>query len=66
MQQRKRYGNRQGRRVKSKNQSRLTARIRDLHDATRELVQLGFYLILSGLSLGMVLVGASRIRFWLG
>lgn len=43
-----------------------SARIREFHDTVRESVQLAFYLVLSGLSLGMVLVGAWQIRFWLG
>lgn len=64
-QQKNRKGRRNGRRVNGDTKS-FAARVRELHDTTRELIQLAFYLLLSGLSFGMVLVGAWRIRFWLG
>lgn len=66
MQRKNRKGKRNGRRV-DEDKVRFCDRVRELHDTTRELVQLFFYLILSGLSLGMVLVGAWQIRLhWLG
>ncbi|TWT37449.1 hypothetical protein KOR34_24000 [Posidoniimonas corsicana] len=65
MPKKKSKGKRDGERVSKV--SEYAVRIREVHDTVRELVQLFFYLILSGLSLGMVLVGAWRIRLhWLG
>lgn len=44
----------------------LAMSIREWHATLRELVQLSVFLLLSGISLGVVLVGAFRLRMWLG
>jgi len=59
--------NRQGiDRVKDEPKPSLAAKVHALHTTLRELVQLGIFLLLSGISIGVLLVGAFRVRFWLG
>ena len=65
MQNKNRNGNRHGGRVERSEKS-LAESVREFHDTTRALVQLAFYLLLSSLSFGVVLVGAYRFRVWLG
>ena len=62
----KRIGKRQGRRVRDGSVAQFTAAVREFREAIHELVQLAFYLVLSSICLAVAVVGAVRLRLWLG
>lgn len=53
-------------RVRREPATSLAKSIHELHEVLMELVQIGTFLLLTGASFGIILVGIVRIRFWLG